>query len=77
MCSVPEQLLDLVLAGRGSLMGARRVYRAVQNPVRDRLPAPRRILRWRSENDHGSHGRLPETKHLVLGDGAMGFYGLN
>ena len=55
--SVPAQLLDFVRAGRTQLRGARRVYRAAQNPVGDRLPLPRRLLPRHAADDQGPHGR--------------------
>jgi uncharacterized protein len=55
--ALPAQLLDLVRAGRRQPKGARRVYRAAQNPVGDRLPAPRRLLPRRAADDQGPDGR--------------------
>src|SRR5260370_1284332 len=48
---VPAQLLDLVRTGGGQPQGARRIYWPAQDPVGDRLPAPRRLLSGRAGND--------------------------
>ena len=50
--TVPAQLLDLVRAGRGQPQGARRLCRAAQDHVGDRLPAPGRVLPRRAR--HGA-----------------------
>src|SRR5436190_724064 len=52
----PAQLLDLLRAGRGQPQSARRIYRAQQDPVGDRLPAPRRLLPRRPTDDQGPPG---------------------
>ena len=66
--NLPAQLLDLVRAGRGQHQGARRLHRAAQDPVGDRLPAPRRLFPGRAEDDHGPHGR-PVARNQAPGHG--------
>ena len=52
--AVPAQLLDLLRAGRGLDRRAGRLYRPAQDPVGDRLPAPRRLLPRRARDDRGA-----------------------
>src|SRR5262249_56639333 len=64
--ALPAQLLDFVRAGREQHQGAGRLYRAAQDPVGDRLPASRRLLPRRAENDAGP------ARRRVAGDEASG-----
>ena len=57
----------------GSLKGARRVYRAAQDPVGDRLPAPRRLLPGRAADDQGPKASRRPMFITKCWRGAMGF----
>src|SRR6202040_2163243 len=70
---LPAQLLDLLRAGRGQPQSARRIHRAKQDPVGDRLPAPRRVLPRRTPDDQGpTGGRVPRGSASGDGGGRNG-----
>ncbi len=65
---VPAQLLDLVRAGRGQPEGARRLCRAAQDHVGDRLPASGRVLPRRPR--HGARAAQgPVARDAASGHG--------
>ena len=49
--ALPPQLLDLLRAGGGQPLRARGLHRRPQDPVGDRLPASRRLLPRRTQDD--------------------------
>ena len=69
--ALPAQLLDLVRARRGQPLGARGLHRPAQDPLGDRLSAPRRLLPRRAEADRRPAGAVGgnESARSLAGGG--------
>jgi hypothetical protein len=61
----------------GSLSVLGRVHRPAQDPLGDRLPAPRRLLPRGARDDRPAAGPVAEAKRQIMAGGAMGFYALS
>ena len=73
--AVPAQLLDLLRAGRGLDRRPGRIYRPAQDPMGDRLPAPRWLLPGRAGDaegtDEGPLARRSAQDHGRRGHGVL------